>query len=66
VTMDPVISTLAVPTTKGLQVFWQVCVGDVCLAGPILALLLAQAASWSHQPVPGPSTIQRLPQLASE
>ena len=54
------------PTPNGLGVVWQVCVGDVCLAGPILALLLAQAASWSHQPVPGPSTIQRRPQLVSE
>jgi hypothetical protein len=64
--MDPVISTLAIPTPQGLQVLWQVCVGDTCSAGPILALLLAQVASCNHQPVPGPSTIQRPPQLASE
>jgi hypothetical protein len=64
--MTPEISTLAIPTPQGLHVVWQVCVGDACLAGPILAVLLAQAANWSHQPVPGPSTIQRLPQLASE
>ena len=64
--MTPEISTLAIPTPNGLRVVWQVCVGDVCLAGPILALLLAQAASWSHQPVLGPSTIQRRPQLVSE
>jgi hypothetical protein len=64
--MTPEISTLAIPTPQGLQVLWQVCVGDTCSAGPILALLLAQAANWSHQPVPGPSTIQRQPQLASE
>jgi hypothetical protein len=64
--MDPVVSTLAIPTPRGLQVVWQVCVGDACLAGPILALLLAQVASWSHQPVPEPSAIQRLPQLPSE
>ena len=64
--MTPEISALAIPTANGLGVVWQVCVGDVCLAGPILALLLAQAASWSHQPVPGPSTIQRRPQLNAE
>jgi hypothetical protein len=64
--MNPDISILAVPTPQGLQVLWQVCVGDVCRAGAILPELLAQMASCNHQPVPGPSTIQRLPQLASE
>jgi hypothetical protein len=64
--MTPEISTLAIPTPSGLGVIWRVCAGDVCLAGPILALLLAQVASCNHQPVPAPSTIQRLPQLASE
>ena len=64
--MTPEISTLAIPTPDGLRVVWQVCVGDVCLAGPILALLLAQVASCNHQPVPVPSTIQRRPQLNAE
>ena len=64
--MTPEITTLAIPTPRGPQVIWRVCMGDVCLAGPILALLLAQMASCNHQPVPGPSTIQRRPQLVSE
>lgn len=64
--MEPIISTAAIPTPQGPAVLWRVCWGDVCLEGAILAALLDQVASWSHQPDPGPSTIHLAPQLPSE